>query len=238
MIFNKVLKVYRNEGLVSVIKSTLAYLFQNILSYETYYLTKLSIQSVEIKQKSQTDFIDKLTFKHIKSNAEADEIAKEFEDFRSYTTNAKRILDAGGIAFCQYVGKEAANTCWIATSKTAMKTMTDLPMRVDFDNNEVYSGYMYSVPKYRRSGLRYSRQVFRYGIMKEMGLEIRRSAIRTNNFVALYAAHKTGQTAYAKARYLRILGLKLWKESPMNSTLTDVLDKMSGKEKKKSTNVS
>ena len=113
-LFDKALAVYRNEGLLSVIISSFSYLFQNLLSCETYYLTKLSIQSLEIKQTGQTDLMDRLTFKHIRSNAEADELAKEYEDFRSYATNARRMLDAGGIAFCQYVGKELANTCWIA----------------------------------------------------------------------------------------------------------------------------
>ena len=227
MLFDKALTVYKNEGLLSVLTSTFRYLFQNIFSYETYYLIKLSIQSVEIIKKKQIDITDKLTTRWIASNAEADELAKEFEDFRSYNTNAHHILDAGGIAICIYVGKEIANTSWLATSKDAMKTMTNLPMRVDFDNREVYSGYSYTVPKYRRSGLRYYRQIFRYGIMKEMGFETKRSAIRTSNYAALGAASdKPEQIVYARACYLKLLGFKFWKEYPMNVPLREMVDKM------------
>jgi len=233
MLFDKALTVYKKEGLLPLIRSIFAYISQNILSYETYYLTKISVQEVEFKQKKQKDFIDKLTNKHIKSNVEADELAKEFEDFRSHRADAKRILDAGGIAFCQYAGKEVTNITWIATSKTAMKTMSDLPMRVDFDNKEVYSGYMYTVPKYRRRGLKYHRQAYWYRIMKEMGLGIKRSAIRANNSVALIGANQSGQEIYGKARYFRIIGLKFWKEYPVNITFTDVLDKMPGKKQRK-----
>jgi len=238
MMFKKVLMIYKNEGVFSVIKSVFHYLFQNILSYETYYLLKIHVKDSQIKQKKPVDFADKLTFKWIESNVEANELSKEFEDFRSYTTKAHHILDAGGTAICIYVGKEVASTAWLATSKTAMKTMTDLPVHVDFNNKEVYSGYSYTIPKYRRSGLRYYRLRFRYKMFTEKGFEILCSAIRTNNYVSLKAnSDRPAHTVTAKVHILKILGLRFWKEYPVNITFTDVLDKMPGKKQREGNHV-
>lgn len=229
MILKRVIKLHNNEGLLSVIRRSLRYIFRNVFSYETYYLLKRTVQDVESKPKKKIDFVNELTTKSIKSNAQADEIAKEFEDFRPYYINAHRILDTGGIAYCLYVGKEVANIGWIAITEVAKKAMADIPMHVDFDNKEAYLGYSYTVPKYRRRGLRYYHMLLRHQTLKEMGIETRRAAIRTNNYASLIAAKDIpSRMVYAKARYLRFMGLRFWKEYPMNNTAQEIVDKMTG----------
>jgi len=232
MIVERAAKVYKNEGITAVFRSTLRYVLKNVFSHETYYLLKRVVADVELRPEKQIDFISELTTSAIKSNAEADEIARGFEDFRSYTMNAHRILDAGGIAFCLYIGKEVANIGWIAVTERAKNAMTDIPFHVAFDNNEAYLGYSYTVPKFRRKRLRYYGSLLRYQLMREMGIETKRSAIRTNNYAALNASNfKKGQIIYARARYLRFMGLKFWKEYPMEVPLQEVIDTMSDKNK-------
>jgi len=229
MLFERALKVYRDEGLLFVIRRAFAYIFHNVLSYETYYLIKIAVQDGQIKQTKRVDFADEITSKWIESNKQADEIAKEFEDFRLHARNAHRILNAGGIATCTYVGKELAGFGWIATNETAMKAMTDIPLYIDFENKEVYAGYAYTVPKYRRKGLRYYRLFFRYQMFKEKGLEVERSAINTSNYVSLKAnSDRAEYMITARGRSFRIMGLSFWKETPMNVHAREIVDKMDG----------
>jgi len=227
MLVRKVLQIYKDEGLLSVIRRSFAYIFHNVLSYETYYLIKIAVQDGQIKQPKQIDFADELTNQWIESNKQADELAREYEDFRLHARNAHRILDAGGIATCTYIGKELANFGWVATNKTAMKAMSHMPMYVDFDNKEVYASYSYTVPKYRRKGLRYHRLFFRYKMFTEKGLEIERSAMRTNNYVSLKAnSDRPEYMITARGRSFRIMGLSFWKETPMNVHAREIVDKM------------
>jgi len=229
MMLKKVLQVYKNEGLFSVARRSFAYMFHNILSCESYYLVKITVQDEQTTQKKKIDFTDELSSKWIESNIQADEIAKEYEDFRPYAKNAHRILDAGGIATCTYVGKEFANISWIATTKNAMTAMSRMPMYVGFENKEIYAGYSYTVPRYRRRGLRYYRYLHVYPILKEKGIETERTAIRSNNYAALKAnADRPNHIVYTKAHLFRIMGLSFWKETPMNVHAREIVDKMDG----------
>ena len=155
-----------------------------------------------------------------------DTIAREYEDFRPYITNARQILDVGGIAFCLYVGKDVACVGWIATTKTAQRAMTDIPLFVDFDNKEAYLGYTYTVPKYRGKRLAYYRSFLRAQFLRDMGIVIKRYVIRTNNYAAINAAKFTpSRIVYARARYIKCIGFKFWKEMSMEITLGEVAKK-------------
>jgi len=226
MIFDKMVSVYKAEGLLSLIQRSSGYLLQNVISYQTYYLIKRNIQDIELEPLKKVDNVGEVITKSIQSNKQADEIAAEYEDFRPYVTNAHRILDAGGIAFCLYVGKDVACAGWIATTETARRAMTDIPMYVDFDNKEAYLGYTYTVPKYRGKRLAYYRSFLRARFLREMGIITKRYAIRTNNHAAINASKFTpSRIVYSRARYLKLMGFKFWKEIPMNTPLGEVVDK-------------
>jgi len=226
---NKVLQIYRDEGALSLMKRMLSFLFSKILLYETYYLTKIHIEDSLIKQPKPVDFADKLTFKWIESNYQAEEIAREYEDFRPYTKNAHQRLDAGGIAVCTYVDKELACYAWVAINESGMKAMSHMPVTIDFDNKEVYSSYSYTIPKYRRKGIRYYRLRFRYKMFVEKGVEVLCSAIRTNNYASLKAnSDRPKYMITAKVYILKILGLRFFKETPINVKAQKIVDSMSG----------
>jgi len=232
MLFDKALKVYKNEGLLSVITSAFRYFSNKVLLYETYYLVKLTMGYKQTVQKRRADFADEITSRKIVSNVQADEIAREYEDFRPHAKNARRILDAGGIAICIYVGKELASYAWIATSKNAMKVLSHMPMYVDFDNKEFYVSYDYTIPKYRRKGLRYYKLRHNHKIFKEMGLEFEISAVRTNNYAVIKAnSDRPEQMVYAKVRLFKLLGMRFWKETPMNTYAHELADRMDTKSK-------
>ena len=225
--FSKVLFIYKNEGLLSLVKRSLAHVFHNILSYEAYYVVRLHVQYAQAKQERQPDFTDEITGKWIESNEQADEIAKEFEDFRPYANNACRILDAGGIAACIYVGSEFAGFSWLATTQKAMKAISHVPVYVDFKNAEFFSGFDYTAPNYRRRGLRFYKLRYRYSILEKMGKGIEYGIIRTNNYAALRAnSDVTERICCARARVFKLLGMRFWKQTPMNISVRELVDKM------------
>jgi len=232
MLIEKAKKVYRNEGLLSFIRRTGSFILKKVVSYDTYYLVKRSIQDLEVEPEKYKPDIAGLVMMLVSSNSQADELAGEHEDFRLYHINAAQMLDAGVMASCIYIGKEIANICWIATTEAAKKTMTDIPYQVDFSNKECCFGNSYTIPQYRRIGLRRYGTRMRYRIIKNMGMETMRHPVNTKNMVGLIASDsKAGQQVYARAYRVNILGLKYWKEIPLSMPLGDLIaqKKASGK---------
>ena len=179
MLIEKAKKVYKNEGLLSSVRRIVSYILKKILSYDTYYLVKRSIQDLELEPEKYKPDIEDLMLVTVTSNTQADELAGEYEDFRLYHLNSAQMLDAGVLASCTYIGREIANICWIATTESGKQAMTDIPYRVDFDNKECCFGNSYTVPKYRRMGLRRYGTRMRYRIIKDMGMETMRHPVNT-----------------------------------------------------------
>ena len=224
MNIQKAKKVYKNEGLIPFLSRTVSFVSKKIVSYDTYYLVKRSIQDLELEPEKYKPDIEGLKIVTVTSNAQADELTREYEDFRLYHLNSAQMLDAGVLASCTYIGREVANICWIAATEAGKRAMTDIPYRVDFDNKECCFGNSYTVPKYRRMGLRRYGTRMRYRIIKDMGMETMRHPVNTRNVVGLIASEsKVGQQVYARAYRISILGFRYWKEVPLDIPLGELI---------------
>ena len=219
-----VVKVYQTEGLLSVIRRSFVFIGKKVFSYETYYLLEQSVQDLELHHGKHVPVMPGSTTKLVTSNLQADELAREYEDFRPYHISAHQMLDAGATVLCVYIGKEFANMGWFATTDSAKKTFNDIPYHVDFDNKEACLGGSYTTPKYRRQGMRIYGNRFRNKALKELGIVTRKMAVRTNNIIGLKASNATpGHRVYARAHCIRFLAFTFWKEIPMGIPLQDIV---------------
>lgn len=223
-LIRRIAKVYQSEGLSSVIRRSFMFMVKRVFSYETYYLLEQSVQDLELHGEKHVSAMPGSTTRLVTSNLQADELAREYEDFRLYHINAHQMLDAGATVLCIYIGKEFANMGWFATTDSAKKTFNDIPYHVDFDNKEACLGGSYTAPKYRRQGMRIYGSSLRNKALKEMGIVTRKMAVRTNNYAGLKASNATpGHRVYARARCIRFLAFTFWKEIPMGIPLQDIV---------------
>ena len=159
--------------------------------------------------------IQNFTLHIISTNQEADELAAKGLDFRSYSYQAHRNLEKGAIAFCIFVGQELAHIGWVALTQEAMDAFELYPYRVNFLDKEACDGGELSIPKYRRKGLQTYIGFKKRQFLCEKGIKITRCSIAKSNIASQRVSNKFKPKVYAKARYLRILWWKNWKETPL-----------------------
>lgn len=224
VLFTRARRILRTEGLTALIGRGFGFLAHYIFRYETYYVTERSLENQIVNKDDFIPNVANLTFKVITSNKEADElVADGFEDFRSYQINAQQGLNKGAIAFCLFVGTEVGYLTWIARSRDSMKIFNDMHYRVDFANSEACSLGAMTVPKHRRKGLKTYGYLLREDAAREMGIVTIRGIVATDNIANLRANARLGVRATARARYLKFLWLKWWQETPMDTSLQDIV---------------
>jgi hypothetical protein len=116
--------IREQRGTIALLNSIFLFFLSPIYKSVSYYLT-VSQRSSEFKSAESRPLIDedKLNFKVITSNQEADELEKEGFSFRSDPTYFNhnltlynQWLDYGAIAFCTFIEKEFAAINWIILS--------------------------------------------------------------------------------------------------------------------------
>ncbi len=190
------------------------FLAVSFFRYENYYLYEHTF-----KERNEADFLPRtqdFTFKIVSSNQQADELAAAGLEFRSNFANARRGLDKGAIAFCVFIGQELAHIGWAALSEEARKLFESLPYYgVNFSNKQACTGGTWTNPKYRGKGLMTYGYLKRFQFLKEKGIKSSRNAVEAGNIASQKVHAKFGPKIYAKARYLKILWWKYWKETPI-----------------------
>jgi hypothetical protein len=200
------------EGLLSLLTSGTAYLVGQFFKYETYYLYEHTLA-----ERNEADFMPKIqdfTFKIVSTKQQADELAAGL-NFDSHLITARRRLDKGAIAFCVCVDRELAHIGWVALSKEAKNAIDSLPYHIDFSNKQAWTGATWTNPKYREKGLMAYGYFKRFQFLKERGIKSSRNAVDVGNIVSQKVHAKFSPKVYAKARYLKILSWKSWKETPL-----------------------
>jgi len=213
VLFSRAKDIFQTEGLRPLLSRGFArYFFQ----YRTFYLYKRSVI-----ERNEADFLPRIqnfTVKIVSTNQQADELAADSIDFRSRFVNARRCLDKGAIAFCIFVDRELAHLAWVAMSEEAKNTFDYLPYHVEFSNKEACTGGAVTIPKYRGKGLLTYSHVKRDNFLSERGIITVRNAVATNNIATQKVQVRDGPSICAKARYLKILWWKFWKETPLIET--------------------
>ncbi len=216
VLFARAKHILETEGLVSLVKRSLIYVVSRVFRYYSVYLYEHSM--AERNEEQFIPEINNLTFKIISTNEQADELVKDgFEDIRwpPVIVDVRKCLDNGAIAFCFFVDKELAHIGWVGLSKEAKNCFDAVPYHVYFSHNQACTGGTVTIPKYRANGLMQYGYYKRLQFLQERAYSTSRNAVDRNNTAAQKAHAKFAPKIYAKAYYLRIFCLKLWKESPI-----------------------
>jgi len=212
-------KLFGEEGLWALTRKVLSYTVEKLFWYDTYYLLDSYLQEMAPEPEAHIPQFDSITYHFVRSNDEADELAVHFEDCRHYSVNSRKRLDKGAEALCIYIDNEVGHVTWSAFSKEAMQTLNDTPFKVDFDNGEIYTGGDITAVKYRNKGLKRYASNLRNEYLKERGIINKKGLVKTGNRVSQHIIEKPdlANRYNARACYIRILGWKLWKVTPMDS---------------------
>jgi GNAT superfamily N-acetyltransferase len=205
--------ILRTEGLWFLVTRSIHYIWRYFFSYSNYYLHEQSIrQREEIKYLPK---IDSYTFRIVRSNEEADRLAADIGyDFRRLFIRARNSLKKGAIAFCVFVDSEVAHIGWAAMNAEAKRTFDSAPYYVGFSDGEACAGGAFTIPKYRSMGLMSYVCYKRFEYLRDRGITLSRNAVSVDNTASQKVLAKFNPIIYAKARYIRILWYKYWKEIP------------------------
>ena len=214
----KIKQVLQTEGLIPLLRRGFPFLFRYFLRYGRYYLYQHTL-----KERIEADFMPRIkdfTLKVVSTNKQADQIsANGFEDFRQQFINARRGLDKGAIAFCVYVGNELAHIGWVAMTEEAKNTFDNVPYYIDFSNREACTGGTVTIPKYRSQGLMAYGYFVRFQFLIQKGILTTRNAVKISNIASQKVMAKFSPRIYAKARYLKVLWWKFWRETRLTETV-------------------
>ncbi|HEY92590.1 MAG TPA: GNAT family N-acetyltransferase [Dehalococcoidia bacterium] len=217
MLLIRVKYILRTEGLISLVNRAASSLIRRIFHYGTFYLYEHTTGN-----HYEADFMPRMqdfTFKLVATNQQASELAaNSFEDFRGRFLNSRRGLDKGAIAFCIFHGLELAHIGWVAMTEEAKNTFDTLPYYVNFLDNQACTGGTITVPKYRGKGLMTYGYFKRFEYLRKHGITTSRNAVNAGNVASQKVHAKFGPIIYARARYIKILWWKFWKEVPIEHT--------------------
>jgi len=209
----RVKDVLQTRGLLTLLNRGFDFLARYVFQYGTFYLYEHTV-----KERNEADFmpsLQNLTVHIVSSKQQADELAASGFDCRSYSVYAGRRLDKGAVAVCTFIKQELAGIVWVAMTGEAKKTIDSLPYHVDFVNKEVCTGGTETIPEYRRKGLMKYGRYKTFEFLREQGIKTSRNAVRTSNIASQRAQASMNPRIYARARYLRILWWKFWKETAL-----------------------
>jgi len=211
---NRARYIYRNEGTISLLGRVFSYLFSYIFFYDEYY-----VQQYSTCELNEADFLPKVkdfTFKLITSNEMADDWARRTGfDFRGQALHARQRLDAGAIAFCIFIQNRLAHIVWGGLSQKAKNSINSQPYQVNFAQHQGCIGGGEGVPKYRGKGLMLYLWFHHNNYMKQHGITTVIHIVATDSVVHSKVQSRFPSKICAKARYIKFLWWRYWKETPL-----------------------
>jgi hypothetical protein len=217
-LFEEAKQVRREKGTLELLDAFRQFIFKPVYSRYHFYLVENPINLADIenrlaKFKPRID-INRLSFKVVRSNQEAEQLEKEGFEFRSYPyihevhLTYNQMLDYGLIAFCTFVDKEFAACSWVITSKQVQDKFKAPPLKVDYANHEGFPRAAWTNPKYRRSGLFEYTAKNRDLYLARNGFKMLRGTIDFRNKVGFDMSIGLGDIICGTATYTKILGWK------------------------------
>jgi hypothetical protein len=214
-------RIRQDFGLSGLFWASCLYLMRPIFECRTFnlyeYHVKQDLGSDEALSKIGAGEIN---FKVVSSNQEADKLELDNFEFRSYPTDFNdglstytRWLEQGAMAFCTFVGTEFAVITWIVASQHTQDGIKAPPIRIDYSNHEALSRGGWTNPKYRGLGLHDYTLRNRDRYLAGIGIDVTRTCIELWNKTGLGLTSSVGSRQYGRARELRILLWKAWKET-------------------------
>jgi hypothetical protein len=214
-------RIRQDFGLSGLLWANCLFLMSPIYECKTYNLYEYHVkQDLGSDEPLRNIGASEISFKVVSSNQEADKLESENYEFRSYSTDFNyglttytRWLEQGATAFCTFVGTEFAAITWIVSSQQTQDRIKPPPIRIDYANHEALSRGAWVNPKYRGLGLyRYTvRNRNRY--LVGIDIDVVRSCIDLWHKGGMGLAMSVGGRQYGRARELKILFWKAWKET-------------------------
>jgi hypothetical protein len=214
-------KEIRNQyGIKGLLEASTRFALSPIYKSESYYLYDLQVRSeYNEKEKRPSINMDRLSFRVVTSNQEADKLEGEGLSFRTYPTYFNHNLTLytkwlryGAIANCTFVDSEFAAINWIITSQYTQKALKTPPVNVDYSNHMAFPRGAWVNPKYR------SMELYRYTLrnrdryLLDKGITKLRIIIQYTNKSGGEMVQATGAIKCGRAQLLKILFWKIWKE--------------------------
>jgi hypothetical protein len=214
-------RVREKNGTSGLIKSVFWFLVYPFYESAQYILFVKEVEpEYSTSERRPNIGTNKLTFKVVTSNQEADKLEAEGYNFRKYANEfnnyLKRytwLLDCGLIACCTFVEKEFAAISWVALSKQVQDAIKAPPVKIDYENNEILARGMWVNPKYR------GMELYRYTVRNRDKYLANRGVKRVLgpadyiNKAGIGVAGAVGSKEYGRGRSIRILWWKSWRES-------------------------
>lgn len=211
---NRARYILRSEGAITLLKRIFLYLFSHIFFYKDYYVCQDFVGEL-----NEADFLPRVkdfTFKLITSNEMADDWAKQTGfDFRKQILNARRLLDAGAVAFCVFVQNDLASIKWVGLNQKVKNIINPQPYRVNFSEHQGFSGGAETVPQYRGKGLNAYTWFQRNNYMKQQGITMLTGLIATGDVHLHKLQSRFPIKIRSKARHIKFLWWQYWKETPL-----------------------
>lgn len=213
----RAMEIFQTEGLLPLTRRVLLFLVGLLFCYTHYYLYEHTT-----KRRKETDFLPKtrdFTFEIVTTNQQADALVTSGLDFGSHHPNRRQGLEKGTVAFCFFIDGELAHIGCLGMSQEAKNSFDSLPYRVDFADKQACTGGTWTNPRYRGKGLMVYSYYKRLEFLREKGFSSSRNAVGISNIASQKAHAKFKPKTYARARYLKILGRRYWRETPITEPL-------------------
>jgi len=210
-------EIFQTEGLLPVARRGLVFLVELVFCYRRYYLYEYTI-----KERKEADFLPKIrgfTFELVTTNQQAAALVASGLDFGSHPPNQRQGLKKGVVAFCFFIDGQLAHIGYIGMSQEAKDSFDSLPYRVDFAHKQACTGGTWTNPGHRGKGFMVYGYFKRLEFLRERGFNSSRNAVAISNIASQKAHSKFQPRLCARARYLKILGRRYWRETPVKELL-------------------
>lgn len=205
--------IIKHEGFLSLFTRGFKSLIHHIVFFENYYV-EIGNLTGPYEPEDYLPKADEYYACIISTNKEADELLSQGFSFGAYELNLRATLDKGVETCCIFIDKEFAHMLSRTDNPRGKDTVDSRPFSVEFGNGNIVGGKAFTVPKFRRLGLRkYSMYLMRKDDQVK-GYKNAYATITISNVPSLmYAAQNPNNMIIAKCRYIKILCFKYCKET-------------------------
>jgi len=218
MLFYRIKQITKDKGFTTLFSSMLKFIGQSIYQHDKYYIVELSLEGEKIDPTSFLPDIPDINYRYIKTNREADELTKQYGDFRKYQLTARSRLNRGAIAFCLYSRTEPVYINWMANNHPAKQIFDPVPFKIDFNDGAVCISE-YTIPEYRKKGLKIYGCLLRYRHLQETGVKKVTGSVYADNTASLRVCEKLGCTITGMGYYTRLMWWWFWREKEPDMTM-------------------
>jgi hypothetical protein len=220
LLSNRPKEIYKQSGLTGLLKSGIRFLVSPVYKSESFWLTVINLTEGNDANKYYPRIsLDKLMFKAISSNEEADKLEAEGYSFRNTPTYFnhnltlyRQWLNYGAVACCIFIEKEFVAIDWAIISKYTQEKIGAPPVIVDYDNHEAFSRGAWVNPKYRGLKLWVFTAWHRNLFLAERYFTVKRGVVDYTNNPGKGISEASGHKVCGTGRRTRFLWRTTWKE--------------------------